>query len=204
MYTPAHFAEDRDDVVLELVRAAGFGHLVVADDGGLASTPMPFVVDDGLTSVRAHLARANPIWRAAPCDALLIVPVTDAYVSPSWYPSKAEHGRVVPTWNYEVVHLSGALVAHDDDAWLVDQIGELTDRNESALPTPWAVADAPDDFVAKQRRAIVGLELEVRAVAAKRKLSQNRDDADRAGALSGLRSRDDHRSAAVGDAMGRR
>lgn len=200
---PAHFGEDDGGIVLELVRGAGFGHLVVKGGDGLTSTPMPFLVDDELTSVRAHLARANPIWRAAPCDALLIVPITDAYVSPNWYPSKAEHGRVVPTWNYEVVHLAGRLVPHDDDAWIAGQIGELTERNESSLPTPWAVTDAPDDFVAKQRRAIVGIELQVHDVQAKRKLSQNRDEADRAGALAGLRGRDDRRSDAVADAMER-
>jgi transcriptional regulator len=201
VYVPVHFGEDDDGVVLRLLRAAGFGHLVVARDDGIESTPMPFVVDDELTSVRAHLARANPIWRAAPCDALLIVPISDAYVSPSWYASKLEHGRVVPTWNYEVVHVSGPVTAHDDDAWLAEQIDELTGRNEAALPAPWRVTDAPDDFVAKQRRAIVGIELHVREVQAKRKLSQNRDAADRSGAVAGLRSRGVRRSDAVADAM---
>lgn len=201
VYNPPHFAADDHEAVVQLLRSAGFGHLVVTGDDGLTSTPMPFLVDDALTSVRAHLARANPIWRSAPCDALLIVPVADAYISPSWYPSKAEHGRVVPTWNYEVVHLSGAFVAHDDDAWIAEQIGDLTERNEATLPTPWAVSDAPDEFVAKQRRAIVGVELLVREVRAKRKLSQNRDEADRSGAREGLVDRGDHRSLAVADAM---
>lgn len=186
--------------MLGLVRAAGFGHLVVTRDGALASTPVPFVVDDGLSAVRAHLARPNGVWRAAPCNALLIVPVSDAYVSPSWYPSKAEHGRVVPTWNYEVVHVHGRLVAHDDPDWVSRQITELTDTNEAPLPSPWAVTDAPDDHIAKLVRGIVGVELLVDRVEAKRKLSQNRGDDDRAGVRRGLHERDG-RSRAVASTM---
>jgi len=200
VYQPQAFREDRDDVVLGLVRAAGFGHLVVTHDGALASTPVPFVVGDGLSAVRAHLAHPNDVWRAAPCGALLIVPVSDAYVSPGWYPSKAEHGRVVPTWNYEVVHLHGRLVAHDDTHWVDRQITDLTDANEAPLPDPWAVTDAPDDHIAKTVRGIVGIELVVARVEAKRKLSQNRSDADRAGVRHGLRERD-ARSQAVASAM---
>lgn len=200
MYQPQAFREERDDVVLGLVRAAGFGHLVVADDGALTSTPLPFVVADDLSAVRAHLARPNGVWRAAPCDALLIVPVSDAYVSPGWYPSKAEHGRVVPTWNYEVVHLHGRLVTHDDPEWVYRQITDLTDANEIAFPDPWAVTDAPDDHIEKLVRGIVGVELVVECVEAKRKLSQNRGDADRAGVVRGLNERDD-RSRAVAASM---
>lgn len=200
VYEPQAFREHRDDVVLDLVRATGFGHLVVTHDGALTSTPVPFVVDGELTTVRAHLARPNTVWRAAPCDALLIVPVTDAYVSPGWYPSKAEHGRVVPTWNYEVVHLHGRLIAHDDAEWVRRQITDLTDTNEATLPSPWAVTDAPDDHITKLVRAIVGVELTVDRVDAKRKLSQNRGDDDRAGVRRGLGERDD-RSRAVASAM---
>lgn len=200
VYEPQAFREHRDDVVLDLVRTAGFGHLVVTHDGALTSTPVPFVADDELTTVTAHLARPNRVWRAAPCDALLIVPVTDAYVSPGWYPSKAEHGRVVPTWNYEVVHLHGRLVAHDDAEWVRRQITALTDTNEAAFPSPWAVTDAPDDHITKLVRAVVGVELTVDRVDAKRKLSQNRGDDDRAGVRRGLGERGD-RSRAVASAM---
>jgi transcriptional regulator len=200
VYVPAAFVEDRGDVVVELVRQAGFGHLVVVGDEGLVSTPMPFVVDDELTSLRAHVARPNRIWRSAPCDALVVVPVTDAYVSPGWYPSKAAHGEVVPTWSYEVVHLHGRLIAHDDADWVHRQVNDLTDTNEATLPEPWAVADAPDEYITKLRRGIVGVELVVGRVDAKRKLSQNRTDADRAGALDGLTARD-ARSATVAAAM---
>jgi transcriptional regulator len=200
VYVPSHFAEDRSDVVLDLLRRAGFGHLVCTDDEGPTSTPLPFVVDDALTSVRAHLARPNRIWKLAPCPALLIVPVADAYVSPSWYPTKAETGKVVPTWNYEVVHVHGRLVAHDDPAWIRRQVGELTDRNESPRAEPWGVDDAPADFVDGLVRAIVGVELVVERVVAKRKLSQNRPEADVAGVIRGLRE-GDARAEAVADAM---
>ncbi|MCB0965398.1 MAG: FMN-binding negative transcriptional regulator [Ilumatobacter sp.] len=200
MYQPPAFREERSDVVVDLVRRAGYGHLVVADDGGFVSTPMPFVADDGLTTVRAHLARPNTAWRAAPCAALLIVPVTDAYVSPSWYPGKAEHGEVVPTWNYEVVHLHGRLIAHDDPDWVYRQINDLTDANESAMPAPWAVTDAPEEFIAKMQRGIVGVELLVERVEAKRKLSQNRGETDQASVCEGLTTRDD-RARAVAIAM---
>ena len=162
-----------------MVRASGFGHLVVHGGDGFSSTPLPFVVDDALSSVRAHVARANPLWRTAPCNALLIVPGRDGYVSPGWYPSKAEHGKVVPTWNYEVVHLHGLLVAHDDDGWIDRQIRDLTETNEAALPEPWSVDDPPSGYVEQVRRGIVGVELVVDRVDAKRKASQNREQRDR-------------------------
>ena len=200
MYQPLAFREERDDVVRGLVRTAGFGHLVVACDGALTSTPMPFVVDDELSTVRAHLARPNGVWRAAPCDVLLIVPVSDAYVSPGWYPSKVDDGRVVPTWNYEVVHLHGRLLAHDDADWVYRQITDLTDTNEASMTDRWAVTDAPDDHVAKLLRGIVGIELVVERIEAKRKLSQNRSDRDRAGVRRGLLDRDD-RSRAIASSM---
>jgi len=186
MFVPRHFVEDRVEVLVELVRASGFGHLVLNASDGLASTPVPFVVDDAATSVRAHLARPNPIWRDAPCDALLIVPVTDAYISPGWYPSKSEHGKVVPTWNYEVVHLHGRLVAHDDGDWVHHQIRDLTERNEAAMPAPWAVDDAPADYLDKMIKGIVGIDLEVDRIVGKRKLSQNRAAPDRTGVLEHL------------------
>ncbi len=189
MYTPPHFSESDNAVILDLVRSTGFGHLVCHTDAGLESTPLPFVVDDELRSVRAHLAKANPIWRSALGPALIIVAVSNAYISPGWYPSKAEHGRVVPTWNYEVVHVHGQLTVHDDETWVGKQIAELTDHNESGLPRRWAVDDAPVDFIEKQQRAIVGIEMVVDRIEAKRKLSQNRSEADRIGVITGLSAR---------------
>lgn len=169
-----------------MVRASGFGHLVVATHDGLASTPVPFVVDGELGSVRAHVARPNPVWKAAPCDALLIVAGRDGYVSPGWYPSKADDGKVVPTWNYEVVHLHGRLSAHDDPAWVARQIRDLTDLNEVTMPLPWSVDDPPDGYVDQLQRGVVGVELRVTRVEAKQKVSQNRSDRDRAAVRTAL------------------
>lgn len=207
VYGPAHFIEDRPEEILELVEHAAFGHLVVAGPDGLAATPLPWLFDrpaDGsavVASARGHLARANALWHAAPCPALVIVPVTDAYVSPSWYAAKREHGRVVPTWNYEVVHLHGRFVAHDDTAWTETIVRDLTARHEQHRAAPWSVDDPPPGFVAKQLRAIVGVEVVVERVEAKRKLSQNRNDADRVGALTGLEAEGQSRSTAVAASM---
>ena len=186
MYRQGAFAVEDVAEMVALARSVGVGHLVVVGADGITSSPVPFVISDDATSVRAHVARPNPIWQAAPCEALLIVPVSDTYISPAWYPSKAEHGRVVPTWNYEIVHVSGRLIAHDDSAWVARQIRDLTITNEQSRPEPWAVEDAPADYVDKMRRAIVGLELVVERIEATRKLSQNRPDADQAGVVEGL------------------
>jgi transcriptional regulator len=186
MYVPPAFSVDDVGVAVTLARTAGFGHLVVLGPDGLSSTPVPFVVDDAGAAVRMHLARPNDVWRAAPCRALLVVPVSDAYVSPSWYPSKAEHGKVVPTWNYEVVHAHGDLVVHDDASWVRSQVGDLTALHEGAFDAPWHVDDAPAEFIEALQRGIVGVELQVARWEGKRKLSQNRPAEDRAGALAGM------------------
>jgi len=151
--------------------------------------------------VRGHLGRPHPVWRAAPCRAQLIVPVTDTYVSPSWYPSKAEHGKVVPTWNYEVVHVHGALVAHDDRAWVEQLVRDLTQLNESRLAQPWSVDDAPADYLDTMLRGIVGVELLVGSLVGKRKLSQNRPAGDVAGIVTGLDTTRGRGSANIADAM---
>jgi transcriptional regulator len=203
MYLPRHFTEASTELAVGLARAAGFGHLIVGATEGLASTPVPFVISDDGSQVRAHLARPNAIWKLAPCEAMLIVPVSDAYISPGWYPSKAEHGKVVPTWNYEVVHLHGRLIAHDDAEWTSAMVRELTDLHEAEMPSPWSVDDAPADFTDQLMRGIVGIELEVVRIEAKRKLSQNKSDADHAGAIAGLGSSLQPRARAVGEAMQR-
>ncbi len=196
MYTPPQFAVDQPELVLGLLRRVGYGHLITASClgdqvSGLSSTALPFVVDDGLTTVSAHIARANPHWKLMDgCAALLIIPVADAYVSPGWYPSKAEDGKVVPTWNYELVHLHGTIEVHDDSGWLLKHVDELTDQNEQLVAgdsgTQWKVSDAPSEFIEKKLRAIVGVELKVGRIEAKRKQSQNRSEADQAGVLKGL------------------
>jgi len=204
VYRPPANRVDDLAVAVRIVRDHGFGHLVVAGADGLDAVPVPVIVDEpddgGGLRVRAHVARANPIWRAAPCPALLIVSPDDAYVSPSFYPSKRRDPKVVPTWNYELVHVHGTLQARPDPAWLETLVRELTVRNEATMSEPWAVDDAPADYVARMLRAIVGLELEVTRIEAKRKLSQNRSAEDVAGVVAGLAGGDD-RTAAVARAM---
>ncbi len=193
MYTPSFNAVD-DAVTLDLLRRAGAGHVVSHVAGEFDSTLMPFLVDDALTTVRGHLARANPQWKTLDGErVLLIVPVTDGYVSPSWYPSKLEDPEVVPTWNYEVVHVHATFVLHDDPVWVEALVRELTVHREEnrlsrsvARGEAWSVDDAPTEYIARQLRAIVGVELRVERIDAKRKLSQNRSDADRAGVADGL------------------
>ncbi len=186
MYTPAAFAQVDDDVVLGLLRASGFGHLVTGgSDTQLVSTPIPFIVDDQMSEVQAHLARANDHWRTLDSAAvLLVVPVSDMYVSPRWYPSKLEHGKVVPTWNYEVVHVHATVDVIHDPAWLRMMLDRLTAQNEGNVSAvdggpEWEVGDAPADFIAKQLSGIVGLRLNITSVQAKQKLSQNKTDPDR-------------------------
>jgi transcriptional regulator len=200
MFMPRHFTEDDPRAAVAMARAVGFGHLVVATDEGLSSTPMPFLIDDEGTLARGHLARPNPILHLLPTTALLIVPVSDAYISPSWYPSKAEHGKVVPTWNYEVVHLHGVVVAHEHD-WTAQLVRELTDHHEATMPTPWSVGDAPPEYIEGLERAIVGVSLSVTRTDAKRKLSQNKPAAEVIGAADGLEASRRRGAAEIAPAM---
>jgi transcriptional regulator len=205
VYRPTAFTEDDVDVIVDMIDRASLAHLVVHSPDGFESSALPVLADvgGGIVRVRGHLARPNPLWRLAPCDALVIVPVSDAYISPSWYPSKAAGGKVVPTWNYEIVHAHGKLVAHDDVEWLERLVRDLTERHERANPEPWAVDDAPADFVAAMLRGIVGVEVAVERLEGKRKLSQNRAEDDQRGAVAGLDAAASPRSAALADAMRR-
>jgi transcriptional regulator len=211
MYVPAAFAMADRVELLAFLRDVAFGHLVThgttAHGPGLSSTPLPFVIDDELTTLRAHFARGNPHWRTVDgADALLIVPGADAYVSPRWYPSKAVDGRVVPTWNYEVVHLHGTIEVHDAADWKRRIVDDLTVHNEARASSvghgrAWAVDDAPAEFIDQQLKAIVGFELHVTNVEAKRKLSQNKAESDQAGAADGLARSADPRDQRVGSLM---
>jgi transcriptional regulator len=192
MYVPAHFAAD-DAAVRDLLTHHGAADLVTPTAAGLLATLLPFVHEPDAGprgALLGHVARNNPHWREPPTgESLVIVRGPDAYVSPSWYASKAEHGRVVPTWNYVTAHVYGDLVVHDDPAWLDDLVRRLTDRHEAESGEGWSVDDAPAAFVAGQLRAIVGLEVRVTRIEAKLKLSQNRPPADVDGVLAGLMSR---------------
>jgi len=210
VYVPSLNAVDDPTVIVGLLRTAGVGHLVSTTDSQLDATMLPLLVDDEMTSLRAHIARANPHWRTLDdASALMIVPVTDAYVSPSWYPSKADDPRVVPTWNYEVVHVHGTVTLRHDAEFVVRVVRDLTDLHEidrtrsQQNPPAWSVDDAPTEFIERQLRAIVGIEIAIDRVDAKRKLSQNRSATDRTGVIAGLRGADRQRGAAVADAMER-
>lgn len=199
-YVP-HFNAMPDDEVRDFVSTVGTAQLVtVAADGTPDATFLPVLWrGDRLVG---HLARANPHWRAIGdgSPGLVVVQGPDAYVSPSFYASKREHGRVVPTWNYSAVHLRGPVRVVDDTAWLRELVGQLTDHHEAGRDEPWAVEDAPSTYVAGQLKAIVGVEMVVESVEAKAKLSQNRSEEDRAGVVDGLTGTPGE---AVADAMRR-
>jgi transcriptional regulator len=198
MYVPAHFAAD-DGAVSELLANHGAADLITVTPHGLLATLLPFVYDPQAGdhgALLGHVARNNEQWRQPVLgEALVIVRGPDAYVTPSWYATKAEHGRVVPTWNYVTAHVYGRLVVHDDPAWLDSLVRRLTDRHEATNPRRWTVDDAPPTFIAGQLRAIVGVELVISRVEAKLKLSQNRSRADIDGVIAGLEDRGDAASA---------
>jgi transcriptional regulator len=189
MYVPAHFAAD-PDAVQNLLTRPGAANLVTTTSQGLLATLLPCVYDPEAGehgALLGHLARNNPQWsEPAVGEALAIIQGAGAYVSPSWYASKAEHGRVVPTWNYTTAHVYGRLVIHDDPAWLSRQVRQLTGVHEAGFDHPWSVDDAPERYIAGQLRAIVGVELLITRIEAKAKLSQNRPEADIDGVVAGL------------------
>ncbi|GAA6525324.1 FMN-binding negative transcriptional regulator [Intrasporangium sp. DVR] len=201
MYVP-HFNVMEEADVVGFLAAHPAGHLVtVGPDGRPDVTLLPLVLDEG--RVLAHLARANEHWRriTSGSSGLLVVTAADAYISPSWYASKREHGRVVPTWNYSEVQLSGQVTVHDDEAFVRDVVTRLTERHEAHRSRPWGVTDAPERYIAGQLRAVVGVELRVESVSAKAKLSQNRSRADREGAIAGLEAEPGSSSHDVARAM---
>lgn len=192
MYIPAHFAAG-PGAVLDLLTRPTAANLVSMTSQGLIATLLPFIYDPSIGehgALHAHVARNNVQWaESAVGESLAIIQGADAYISPSWYASKAEHGRVVPTWNYSTAHVYGNLVIHDDRAWLGNHVRRLTDLNEAGSGRPWSVDDAPEHFISGQLRAIVGVELLITKVEAKTKLSQNRPDPDIDGVVAGLAAR---------------
>jgi transcriptional regulator len=189
MYTPEHFKVDNSAarrLLADLVTA----DLVTATPSGLVATFLPILyepADDNYGSIVGHVSRNNDQWRLPVIgDALMVLHGPDAYVSPSWYPSKSLHGRVVPTWNYVTAHVYGRLVVHDDPKWVESLVRRLTDKHEQSRPEPWSVDDPPAPYVAAQLRAIVGLEVVISRVEAKAKWSQNRSDTDAEGVIRGL------------------
>ena len=194
MYLPAHFEDKRPEVLHTMLRTHPLGLLVTLSAAGeLQANSVPFVLDanpaGGPGILRAHVARANPLWReaAAETETLVVFQGPQAYVSPSFYPSKAVHGKVVPTWNYVMVQARGRLRAIEDTTWLHAFVTRLTDRHESKRARPWAVSDAPAGYIATMLGAIVGIEIVLSALTGKWKVSENRSAADRAGVVQGLR-----------------
>jgi transcriptional regulator len=177
MYLPRHFAREDRAVVDELLRRYPLAELVSWTGSSLETSTIPLLVDG--TSLHGHVARANPHWRTLDgATAVAMFRGPDTYVSPSWYSSKASDPRVVPTWNYEIVHVHGTAVVHDDPEWKESLVRRLTATHEAGRPAPWSVDDAPAEYVARQVGAIVGVELRIERVEAKWKLSQNRPEAD--------------------------
>jgi transcriptional regulator len=198
MYLPRHFAQEDPAALHGLMRAHPLATLVSNTPDGLTADHLPLHHDAERSLLRGHVARANPLWRHADGQPVLAVfRGPEAYVSPSWYPSKAQHHKVVPTWNYAVVHAHGVLRAVDDAEWLHALVAELTARQEGTRAEPWAVTDAPPDFVRQMLGAIVGIEVRVERLVGKWKLSQNRSAEDRDGVARALAAE----TGAAGDAM---
>ena len=188
MYTPRPFAVG-DALARELLRDVVVGQLVTATESGPMATLLPWVVDLDRGVLLGHVARPNPQWNTPWFgEAMVIAEGVNGYVSPSWYASKAEHGRVVPTWNYVVLQVMGELVVHDDAQWVDDVVRRLTDRHEQFRSEPWSVDDAPQDYLAGQLRAIVGVEIHIGRIDASVKMSQNKSMADVTGVANGFTS----------------
>jgi transcriptional regulator len=193
LYTPAHFRETRIEVLQALIRAHPLALLIAQLDTGLCAEHLPMQLaraDDEPWRLRGHVARANPLWRRLPAGSpvLTVFRGADHYVSPSWYPSKQQHGQAVPTWNYAAVHLSGTIRFIEDPAWLLALVESLTDEHEHGRLPRWQVADAPADYRDEKLRAIVGFEIAVTGFTGKFKSSQNRPAADRAEVVQALRA----------------
>jgi transcriptional regulator len=190
MYLPEAFREDRLEILHGLIRAHPLATLITAGPSGLMANLVPFILSDGGEKgiLRAHIAKANDQVEAlrSRADTLVVFHGPESYITPSWYPSKREHGRVVPTWNYVVVQVRGTPRVIDDAHWLRAQIEALTSAQEGRRSAPWKVTDAPEQFIAGQLRAIIGVEIPIESIEGKWKVSQNRSLADRQGVEEGL------------------
>src|SRR5262245_23607866 len=194
MYVPAHFAVDDANALIARLARRWAGVLVTVDaDGAPVATHMPILWDAEKRIATGHIARANPQWKQGAGQGLIVLGGPEAYVSPSWYPSKAEHGKTVPTWNYEAVHITGRVEWFDEPARLESVVRDLSAFHEHDRAQPWSIADAPRAYIDALLRGIVGVSLHAARIEAKRKLSQNKSEADFTGVAEGL--------AASGEAM---
>ena len=210
MYIPEHFREDSLPVLHNVIREIRFGTLTTADERGIEANHFPMLIDETkgpLGTLCGHMARANPQWQRAKSgnQALAIFLGPSAYVTPSWYPSKRETGRVVPTRNYIAIHAYGEISFYDDPSELKAHVSQLTDVHEANRSEPWSVSDAPADFIERMIAGIVGFRLAITNIQGKWKMSQNRTAADMAGAREGLarEGREESRAVAAQMADGR-
>ena len=202
MYPPAIFTVTDTAELHALLKAAGLGTLVTAGAGAICATHVPFYFDPGANVLRGHVSRRNPQIAAGDGGhALVLFQTLEAYVTPSWYPSKARHGKVAPTWNYEFLHVHGRVTWIEDREWLLRNVTEISDKHEAGEDDPWKVSDAPVDFVEGLLAGITGVEIAVDKIECRRKLSQHSSAADREGVIEGLSQREDPASRAVSDAM---
>ena len=196
MYAPKHFRVEDRNKLLQYIDEYSFGMLVVADGAGIEVNHVPFHLirggENAVGYLQCHLARANSVWRRVQDGAqiLAVFQGPNAYVTPGWYPTKAEHGRVVPTWNYLAVHAQGAAQIVEDSDWLGRHVRSLTDRHEAAMATPWSVDDAPAEFTERLLGAIVGVEITIESLTGKLKASQNQPERNRDGVTRGLEDSD--------------
>jgi transcriptional regulator len=203
MYIQQKFAETRVDVLHALIRSHPLGAFVVVGAAGIEVNHFPFFIDPSSGPqgiLRGHIPQGNPIWKEF-CDneyeAVVIFQGEESYITPSWYPTKHQHGKAVPTWNYAIVHAYGQpRFIHDHD-WLLSHVTELTNKQEAAQALPWQVSDAPADYVDSMLDKIVGVELPITRLLGKWKMSQNRPQADQLGVIAGLTSQQSEKSAAV-------
>jgi transcriptional regulator len=208
VHLPKHFEETRLDVLHELIRAYPLGSLVTLGGESLVVDHIPFVVDTTGPphgTLRGHVARANSVWRdlADSMESLVVFQGPQAYVSPSWYPSKQAHGKVVPTWNYAAVHVFGYPRAIENKDWLLRFLTELVGQHESTQAQPWKITDAPSEYIDKMLEAIVGIEIPITRIAGKWKVSQNRPPADRLGVIDGLKALGCETASAMADQVRR-
>lgn len=203
MYVPAHFEESRTEALHDLIAQNPFGSLVTHGKSGLDANHIPFLLvpEEGkLGTLHAHVARANPVWQdvANGDEVMVIFHAGDAYISPTWYPSKQEHHKHVPTWNYRVVHAHGRITIRDDERFVRGVVGRLTRKHEASQPVPWKMSDAPADFTDSLLKMIVGIEIEITRLEGKLKLGQNREERDARSAGEALKASG---QTVVGDAM---
>lgn len=206
VYLPEHFAEHDRAAINSLIETHPLGLLVTLGSEGLTANHIPFVLDPDTGDyghLLGHVARNNALWRDYDANqgALVVFQAAEGYISPNWYPTKAETHQVVPTWNYAVVHASGPLIIHDDEKWLRGQAGRLTKMMEASQPQPWKMADAPRDYLAMMLSNIVGIEIPITRLVGKTKAGQNRVSIDREGAITGLRATTDPGDAAMATVM---